>query len=56
MPWKSIKQERWGNSPAGKQALGAAGVKEWNQASKGKKLPLRKPGKNISLHSLMRAK
>ena len=39
MPWKSLKQERWGNSPAGHAALGDAGVAEWNQASKGKKLP-----------------
>lgn len=39
MPWKSKKQEAWGNSPSGKKALGAAGVSEWNAASKGKKLP-----------------
>lgn len=39
MPWKSKAQERWGNSPAGHKALGDAGVKEWNSASKGKKLP-----------------
>ena len=60
MPWKSAKQMAWGNSPAGKKALGAAGVAEWNAATKGKKLPLRKPatrtGKNISLRSLMRAR
>ncbi len=36
MPWKSKKQERWGNSPAGHKALGDAGVAEWNAASKGK--------------------
>jgi hypothetical protein len=41
MPWKSLKQEKWGNSPAGKKALGKAGVDEWNAASKGKKLPKR---------------
>lgn len=60
MPWQSAKQERWGNSPAGKKALGAAGVAEWNAASKGKKFGPRKPavrtGKNISLRSLMRAR
>jgi hypothetical protein len=39
MPWKSKKQEAWGNSPAGHEALGDAGVDEWNHASKGKKLP-----------------
>jgi hypothetical protein len=39
MPWKSKSQERWGNSPAGKKALGKQGVQEWNQESKGKKLP-----------------
>jgi hypothetical protein len=39
MPWKSKAQERWGNSPAGHKALGNSGVDEWNQASKGKKLP-----------------
>ena len=41
MPFKSKAQMRWGNSPAGKEALGAAGVKEWDQATKGKKLPER---------------
>jgi hypothetical protein len=41
MPWKSEAQERWGNSPSGHAALGDAGVAEWNQASKGKKLPKR---------------
>ena len=41
MPWKSDKQRAWGNSPAGHAALGDAGVKEWNSATKGKKLPTR---------------
>lgn len=45
MPFKSLAQERWGNSPAGKKALGAAGVKEWNEAGKGLKLPKRAPKK-----------
>jgi hypothetical protein len=39
MPFKSKAQERWGNSPAGKKALGKEGVKEWDSATKGKKLP-----------------
>jgi len=38
MPFKSKAQERWGNSPLGKAALGS-GLKEWNSASKGLKLP-----------------
>lgn len=39
MPAKSKAQLRWVNSPSGRKALGAAGVKEWDQASKGLKLP-----------------
>lgn len=39
MPAKSLSQLRWVNSPSGRKALGAAGVKEWDQASKGLKLP-----------------
>jgi len=38
-PWKSLAQERWGNSKSGQKALGKKGVAEWNAASKGKKLP-----------------
>jgi hypothetical protein len=41
MPWKSDAQRKWGNSPSGHKALGDAGVKEWNQASKGEKVPER---------------
>ncbi len=41
MPWKSGAQRRWGNSPAGHKALGAKGVHEWNEATKGKNLPER---------------
>ncbi len=44
MPWKSLKQERWGNSPAGLKALGASGVAEFNQASKGLKLSTKVKG------------
>jgi hypothetical protein len=39
MPWKSVQQRKWGNSPAGHAALGDAGVKEWNDASKGQRVP-----------------
>jgi hypothetical protein len=42
MPWVSKAQERWGNSPSGRKALGASGVAEWNSASKGLKLPNKK--------------
>ena len=46
MPAKSKAQLRWVNSPAGKEALGAKGVEEWDKATKGKKLPERvKPKK-----------
>jgi hypothetical protein len=61
MPWKSAAQERWGNSPSGKQALGATGVQEWNAATKGKKLPAKlgpKPKKykqpSVKLSSLIK--
>ena len=39
MPAKSKAQLRWVNSPGGRKALGAAGVKEWDEASKGLELP-----------------
>lgn len=48
MPAKSKAQLRWVNSPAGKAALGAKGVKEWDQASKGLKLPEKAPSKGKS--------
>lgn len=42
MPYKSIRQERWAHTAAGEKALGGpAKVKEWDQASKGLKLPKR---------------
>lgn len=41
MPFKSMAQMRWGNSSAGKKALGTAGVKEWDDSTKGAKLPER---------------
>lgn len=38
MPWKSKKQQAWGNSPSGHKALGDAGVAEFNAATKKSKL------------------
>lgn len=55
MPWKSASQQKWGNSPAGVKALGAAGVKEWNAATRGKKLPKRKTKQpSVKLSSLIK--
>lgn len=47
MPWKSKKQRAWGHSPEGIKALGGKkAVEEWDNATKGKKLPKRvKKGK-----------
>lgn len=47
MPAKSKAQLRWVNSPSGRKALGEEGVKEWDKASKGLKLPekVKKPKK-----------
>lgn len=39
MPFVSQAQQRWGNSPAGRKALGKKGVAEWNASTKGKSLP-----------------
>lgn len=39
--YASVKQERWANTPEGKKALGAKEVAKRNEASKGKKLPMR---------------
>jgi hypothetical protein len=55
MPFVSRAQQRWGNSPAGHKALGEAGVKEFNAATKGKKLPEKVPPRR-SFQSLMRKK
>lgn len=33
MPWKSVAQARWGHSPAGKKALGAKAIPEWDSAT-----------------------
>ena len=40
MPYKSISQEKWAHTPTGVKALGGKKkVSEWDQASKGMKLP-----------------
>jgi hypothetical protein len=30
MPWKTLKQAKWGHSTSGRKALGAQGVAEWD--------------------------
>ncbi len=51
MPYKSQAQERWAHTAAGEKALGGKGkVKEWDRASKGKKLPARK---NKKIHDYL---
>lgn len=40
MPYSSDSQRRWAHTAAGKKALGGeAAVHEWDEATKGKKLP-----------------
>jgi hypothetical protein len=40
MPYKSDQQRKWAHTDAGKKALGGeAAVHEWDESSKGKKLP-----------------
>lgn len=41
MPAVSEKQRRWLYTPSAKKALGSAGAKEWQDSSKGLKLPER---------------
>lgn len=55
MPYKSQAQERYFNANRGKMERAGVDVDEWNQASKGKKLPKR-VGKSVPLSSLARAK
>lgn len=57
MPWKSKAQAAWGNSPAGKKTLGAAGVKEWNAATPKGSLKRKYAGKRptMKLSALARA-
>lgn len=47
MPYKSDAQRRWAHSSSGQKALGKEGVKEWDRASKGKKLPEKAKGKRL---------
>lgn len=43
MPYKSARQRAWAHTRAGTKALGGANkVREWDAASKGKKLPAKK--------------
>ena len=43
MPYQSLAQERWAHTAEGTQALGGPDkVAEWDSASKGMKLPVRK--------------
>jgi len=52
MPAVSKAQLRWVNSPSGHKALGAAGVAEWNAATKGKHLPERVHKARSVAHSM----
>lgn len=47
MPYKSERQRKWAHTKAGTRALGGKkAVEEWDNATKGKKLPKRvKKGK-----------
>jgi hypothetical protein len=43
MPYRSLSQRRWAHTLEGKKALGGeAAVREWDEASKGLKLPEKK--------------
>jgi hypothetical protein len=53
MPFVSDAQRRWGNSPTGHEALGDAGVKEWNAATKGKALPEKVEKPKMGLQTLI---
>lgn len=49
MPFKSLKQERWGHTASGEKALGGKNkLNEWDQASKSKDFPMVAP-KSASL-------
>ena len=51
MPYKSQAQEAYFNANRGKMEAQGVNVDEWNQASKGKKLPVRvkQPVKSATL-------
>ncbi len=48
MPYKSLAQERYFNSNRAKLESQGVNVGEWNRASKGKKLPMKKNNKKES--------
>ena len=51
MPYKSLAQERWAHTPEGMKSLGGPEkVKEWDQASRGLKLPRRAAGARVPAH------
>lgn len=51
MPYKSDQQRKWAHTPTGTKALGGPEkVHEWDQASKGKKLPKKKSGSFTELY------
>jgi hypothetical protein len=55
-PFVSDAQRRWGHTAAGKEALGGeAGVHEWDEATKGKKLPERVAKSEQELKSLIKS-
>lgn len=50
MPYQSMAQMRWAHTPAGVKALGGKKrVKEWDRATKGRKLPARVPKHKIKI-------
>jgi len=56
MPYSSLQQEKWAHTPDGTKALGGAEkVSEWDNASKGKKLPkkIKKPGMSGGMNSFI---
>lgn len=55
MPYKSLRQERWAHTAAGVKALGAAGVAEFDAASKGLKLPRTAPKKPLTRNQAVAA-
>lgn len=51
MPYKSMAQERWAHTPEGMKSLGGPErVKEWDQSSRGLKLPRRAAGALVPPH------
>lgn len=55
MPWKSDAQRRWGNSPAGRKAMGTGKVAEFNAATKGRDLPEKiKPARKAALERMVK--